>query len=199
MSKGKRSPSNHGLSRTISIAFRDLPPNSSIPRWTLLLPSVRRDSCGAAGDGQHPDRHGVLEGRGLIESGFVANFARPGRNVTGVHMLAAELAWSGWSCSQAVPQGAERGCARSPGRGLHTDGSAEGCRSPRRPASRHAGRKRSRGLPASFRWDGEGPRRGPSRSVSRDTSEMHGRSSSWELSDVSRQYTNGPRWPKPGA
>jgi putative tryptophan/tyrosine transport system substrate-binding protein len=30
-------------------------------------------------------------GEGLIESGIVANFARPGTNVTGVYMLAAEL------------------------------------------------------------------------------------------------------------
>ena len=38
-------------------------------------------------------------GEGLIESGIVASFARPSRNVTGIYMLAASWTPSGFSCS----------------------------------------------------------------------------------------------------
>jgi ABC-type uncharacterized transport system substrate-binding protein len=56
-------------------------------------------------------------GEGLLESGIVASFARPGGNVTGVYMLAAEL--DARRCElllQAVPQARTVGVL-NPGRG----------------------------------------------------------------------------------
>ena len=49
------------------------------------------DCGGKAGDQHDPDRHGIWGGEGLVESGVVASFARPGGNITGIYMLAAEL------------------------------------------------------------------------------------------------------------
>ena len=56
-------------------------------------------------------------GEGLIESGIVASFARPGGNVTGVYMLAAELDAKRFEfLLEAVPQARTVGVL-NPGRG----------------------------------------------------------------------------------
>src|SRR5262245_32685020 len=60
---------------------------------------------------------GFWGGEGLIESGIAANFARPGANVTGVYMLAAELDAKRLELLlEAVPS-ARRVAVLNPGRG----------------------------------------------------------------------------------
>jgi ABC transporter substrate binding protein len=62
---------------------------------------------------------GQWGGEGLLESGVVASFARPGGNVTGVYMLAAELDAKRFElllqavCSTRAAGGASRTCAKS--------------------------------------------------------------------------------------
>jgi len=132
---------------------------------------------------------------GLIESGIVASFARPGSNVTGVYMLAAERDAKRLELLlQAVPKARRVGVL-----------------DPQAPVSRSRRYRESlKPSACSFTWPPweqvgtrtNGPsirwRRPASRSFSshrsRDSFKAPGRSSTWQPVDVSRPCMNGRRW-----
>ena len=134
---------------------------------------------------------------GLLESGLVANMARPGGNVTGVSMLAAELDAKRLELLlQAVPKARKVGVL-DPGRGFTlTDVQrfADGVGAQLVVASVANGKGR---LPSGLRCDGAGASRCSAGAVA--STVLQGRAQdhrSRGIADACRRSTNGRQWRK---